>query len=69
MLQPPLPGEGRIILSLAGGCRFLPKPGPRNHQARAAALLTNRNPFVTMFHLYRGENMTVYFMIPLCAAQ
>src|ERR1700722_19444396 len=28
ILQPPLPGEGKIILSLAGGCRFLPKPGP-----------------------------------------
>jgi hypothetical protein len=68
MLQPPLPGEGKIILSLAGGCRFLPKPGPREAPSWAETLLTKRNPFVTTFRLKFPMNLAVYFMILLCDA-
>ena len=60
-----------IFLNLAGGCRFLPKPGPRNHQARAEALLTSRNPFVTLFRPnFRSKiHKPVCFDILLCVAQ
>jgi hypothetical protein len=69
MLQPPLPGEGKIILSLAGGCRFLPKPGLVERQARAKTVLTRCNSFVTNFQTQFRRNLAVYYVISLCIAQ
>jgi hypothetical protein len=58
-----------ILLNLAGGCRFLPKPGPVERQARAKDVLTIGNSFVTMFRTYFSQNPADYFEILLCIAQ